>query len=482
MATKQSSSTEEQKGRVLATIDAKAGDFLYAFERWYHCGDLNVWELVKEQMVRLIIRKYHREEHGEELWKHYKGELLDLLKDECANATSLTYPHLEHIPFNLDTAEPLKGRCWNDKIHWIDDDGNIQTRPTNIREFWQHRINDLYPNETYNRNNAKLFEEYASESMGFKTARSEQEKEEAQNNILLMLEVLGMILSDNRFQKMVHCGKTPNSGKSTFLRIAELLVGEENAKPIKSQRLDTDQSVPARLVGKMLITAPEMAAQPTANVNDFIKAATGGDRMEMRRLYEQDALDAQITGIFLAASNRTTSYVGFNEKPDAMLRRLICIPFTNALKGKPDTDLAQKIFDTGADAIRLEAIKAYAEVVASGGEFTIGKKSRQMSEEMCQPPHGEFAKHYRHAHNRIVLNGNIRDHYAEWQGFEGGILADSRGFNGIVHTLANLHDGEVKGSIRYRTSFGESRISKGIKHIERIPEQELEDTDEYNNT
>ena len=463
--------TTDQRKRVLETLEAKSDDFLYAFGRWYHNPEhLNVWEPVKEQMVRLIIRDWHREHHKEELWKNYKGEILDLLKDASANTISLTHPHLEHTPFDLKTAEPLKGRCWNDQIHWIDNEGTIHTRPTDLKEFWPHRIRDNFPTPDSHRNDMTLYDTYADQATAADPA-DEEHSSESHLNYMLMLEVLGMVLSDNRFQKMVHCGKTPNSGKSTFLRIAELLVGEENSKPVKAHRLDTDQSLPARLVGKMLITAPEMAAQPSAHTNDFIKAATGGDRMEMRRLYEQDALDAPITGIFIAASNRTTSYVGFNEKPDAMRRRLICIPFDNALQGRPDTDLAQNIIDQCGDALRLAAIQAYAAVVEAGGEFSLSKASKSLTEEMCMAPYGEFASFYEHAKGEFVLNRDIREHYEDWHGVK---IENDKTFGGIRRALANIHDGDLKKSIKIQ-----GRVQGGIRDIQRIPDGEIELEDEF---
>ena len=469
----------EWRQDILMTIDDIADQFRHAYGKWYHNPPgTNIWDPISQKAVLITARERHLDKERGELWQTPRNELMALLEDRCTIRVTLTKPELILKPFHMETGEELTGRCWNDRVHWIDDDGEIHTRPTDRNEFWHQRIPDNYPTLDGGKNDTTLYAAYINASTGMNAAKTEEERKEAEQTEMLMLEVLGMILTDNRYQKIIHCGKRANTGKSTFIRIAELLVGDHNAKPTKAHTLDTDQSVAARLATKMLITLPEMASQPSANTLDFIKAASGGDRTELRKLYEQEAQDAHIKGVILAASNRTTYYVGFNEKPKAMLRRLIYIPFNYELQGKPDRQLAEKMIAAGSDTIRYAAIHAYAEVVKRGGEFTLPKKSATGAQEMCEAPHADFASHYRHEENAITLNHDIRDHYIEWQGFEGGVLDSNKGFAGIVRALANLHDGDIKSSIKYKDKHGYTKIGKGIKHVKRIPPEEMEINDE----
>ena len=367
-AQRKAEETAQQRKDVLATLAEAEHQYLYAFRQWYYAPDhLTVWIRTDEQDVRKEIRAHHENAGRGELWQHYKGELMTLLLDRCANTIALRNPHLASTPFSLKTGDTLHGRCWDDKICHIDHNGEVQTRPTDLGELWHNRIERWYPTASDSRASGTLWHAFLRSSSGYEAAATAEEETEALRTATLMLEVLGMILTDNRYHKIVHCGRTPRSGKSTFMKLATLLVGEQNTKSLRVRQLDTDISIASRLADKMLILMPEMAARPSANAMDFIKAASGGDSTELRKLYDQNAIDGTIRGVFLAGSNRVTSYVGANEKPEAMLRRLLCVPFSFAYNGVENDNLAADMFAEYGAGIAYDAIEAYAAVVKRGG-------------------------------------------------------------------------------------------------------------------
>ncbi|MEG4009890.1 DUF3854 domain-containing protein [Microcoleus sp. Pol11C1] len=123
-------------------------------------------------------------------------------------------------------------------------------------------------------------------------------------------------------QMFVHLIGKPGSGKGTFIRLLQKIVGRDNWKGCKLKHLD-DGSTMASIIDKQLVTCPD---ERTATGVDEILSLTGGDSISYREVY-RPAADAFFYGLLIIGSNNPI-FVGDTTGID---RRLCLVHFDNPL-------------------------------------------------------------------------------------------------------------------------------------------------------
>jgi len=123
-------------------------------------------------------------------------------------------------------------------------------------------------------------------------------------------------------QMFVHLIGKPGSGKGTFIRLLQKVVGRDNWKGCKLKHLD-DGSTMASIIDKQLVTCPD---ERTATGVDEILSLTGGDTISYREVYKP-AADAFFYGLLIIGSNNPI-FVGDTTGLD---RRLCLVHFDNSL-------------------------------------------------------------------------------------------------------------------------------------------------------
>lgn len=127
------------------------------------------------------------------------------------------------------------------------------------------------------------------------------------------------------------------SGKSVFMRIAALLVGEHNIASGNMAALD-DAGGRAQFVGKRLITLPDQPRYTGEGTG--IKAITGGDAVEINPKYEK-RYTAILRAVVIATNN--TPMI-FTDRAGGVARRRVIFQFNNRIREEDrDTALAEKI-------------------------------------------------------------------------------------------------------------------------------------------
>ena len=123
-------------------------------------------------------------------------------------------------------------------------------------------------------------------------------------------------------QMFVHLIGKPGSGKGTFIRLLQKIVGRENWKGCKLKNMD-DGSTIASIIDKQLVACPD---ERTASGVDAILSLTGGDAVSYREIYKPTS-DAFFYGLLIVGSNNPI-FVGDTTGLD---RRLCLVHFDNPL-------------------------------------------------------------------------------------------------------------------------------------------------------
>ncbi|MEG4589091.1 DUF3854 domain-containing protein [Microcoleus sp. MOSTC5] len=142
--------------------------------------------------------------------------------------------------------------------------------------------------------------------------------------ILKLLAIINGLLKFRFFdlQMLVHLIGKPGSGKGTFIRLLQKIVGRENWKGCKLKNMD-DGSTIASIIDKQLVACPD---ERTALGVDAILSLTGGDAVSYREVYKP-ASDAFFYGLLIIGSNNPI-FVGDTTGLD---RRLCLVHFDNPL-------------------------------------------------------------------------------------------------------------------------------------------------------
>jgi putative DNA primase/helicase len=142
--------------------------------------------------------------------------------------------------------------------------------------------------------------------------------------ILKLLAIINGLLKFRFFdlQMFVHLIGKPGSGKGTFIRLLQKIVGRENWKACKLRNMN-DGSTMASIIDKQLVACPD---ERTATGVDEILSLTGGDSVSYREVYKS-ASDAFFYGLLIVGSNNPI-FVGDTTGLD---RRLCLVHFDNPL-------------------------------------------------------------------------------------------------------------------------------------------------------
>jgi len=140
-----------------------------------------------------------------------------------------------------------------------------------------------------------------------------------------LYEVMGYCLMPNMNLKRAFLlySQRPHTGKSTFLRLLEDLVGRENASAVDLQALDDDRFQSAHLQGKLINVCGDLTGR-AATTSARFKALVGGDAISVERKGVQSYRIVN-TAKMIFASNE---YPATTDQTSAYFDRWWVIPFT----------------------------------------------------------------------------------------------------------------------------------------------------------
>lgn len=193
----------------------------------------------------------------------------------------------------------------------------------------------------------------------------------------LLTEFMGFVLCDREYlhqTSLLLYGHGAN-GKSTFMRICELLVGEKNYSSISLDEIHKPFVVD-NLEGKLLNICDELPRTNLKNVN-LLKKVTGG------KLYAEEkgkpGREFFNVAKFIFACNELPPS---SDTTDGFLRRLLIVPFraTFSAKNKNRNPYLKKELEKELSGIFNKAIDAYRKVMERGDFITSAAADEEKAE------------------------------------------------------------------------------------------------------
>ena len=152
---------------------------------------------------------------------------------------------------------------------------------------------------------------------------------EAMNNdeskVLKLLAIVNGVIKFrfHDLQMFIHLIGKPGTGKGTFSRLLEKVVGKENHKSSRLEKLGDDYEL-AKIIDSQLVICPDEDKQ--VGKYGGLKALTGGDSVTYREIYKSPA-DSPFYGTILIISNSPI----FAGDTSGLDRRLCLVSFQNKI-------------------------------------------------------------------------------------------------------------------------------------------------------
>ena len=189
--------------------------------------------------------------------------------------------------------------------------------------------------------------------------------------VVLLLQWCGYcLLPTLREQKFLLCTGTGANGKGTFFRVMDYVLGSDNISSVSLANLNNRNSL-ATTWGKMVNMSTEADDYISKQAESNLKAYTGEDKMEFKRLY-QDPFHAYPTAKLMISCNELPK---FRDRTTAIDRRILLIPFERTfLPSEINPKLSEQLRDEASGIFNsfLDGLESY---LASG--FVIPERVQQ---------------------------------------------------------------------------------------------------------
>jgi putative DNA primase/helicase len=157
--------------------------------------------------------------------------------------------------------------------------------------------------------------------------------------VLKLLAIVNGALKFRFFdlQLFVHLVGKPGTGKGTFARIVEKVVGSANTKNSSLTALSEPTEL-AALVDKQVVLLPDERRQ--AGIEEVLKL-TGGDKIRYREIYKKPG-ESYFYGLLMALSNSPI----FAGDTTGLERRLCLVQFLNPIPKHLRSSTVEKLYET----------------------------------------------------------------------------------------------------------------------------------------
>jgi putative DNA primase/helicase len=165
------------------------------------------------------------------------------------------------------------------------------------------------------------------------------ERDQAQS-MEFVLEWTGYLLTPSaRFQRALMLEGPADTGKSTFLRVVEALLGEANVSHHSLQSICDDRFTAAYLYGMLANVCSDLEAKSIAHSGKF-KQIVAGDRMTAERKFEHPFSYQPHARLIFSANE----FPGTSDQSDAFYKRWLILPMDRKVAAEcQDPDLVERL-------------------------------------------------------------------------------------------------------------------------------------------
>jgi P4 family phage/plasmid primase-like protien len=218
--------------------------------------------------------------------------------------------------------------------------------------------------------------------------------ETAEEDMRLLFRILGLfLLGVNLPQRMLILDGAAGAGKSTFAKLAGLLVGRENVAQLRTRQLAERFELFA-FIGKTLLlgadVSPKFLLTPGAEV---LKTLVGGDFLEAEAKLGNDRVS--FLGTFNVLINTNSQLrVKIEEDADAWRRRLAVVTFQPHTPTVRIPSFERVLFEQEGSGIVNRALQGLHELLEAGGSLSMTPAQLQRVEDLLErsEPLGEFLR------------------------------------------------------------------------------------------
>ncbi|MEI4770497.1 phage/plasmid primase, P4 family [Psychrobacillus sp. FJAT-51614] len=304
---------------------------IYSSEHFFQYEN-GVYQKIEEQQMKKKIQKHLLDEHSKS----------------------------SHV---RDTLEQLKNRVWYDgdlfdspllknKINCKNGILNLTTRK--MEEHSPELVTTIQLNANYNESaSCPTFDEFINSSLSKK-------------DVMIAQELMGYLLIPETVAEKAFILHGPGrTGKSTFLKLIEYILGKKNISNVALQDL-SHQFKPSLLFGKLAniyADLPNKALQDTS----LFKTLVSGDSIVAEEKFRSPFSFSNKARLLFSCNELPANYV---DRTDGFYRRLIILPFLRQVEeSKIDTALQFKL-QNEADGIVRWALEGLERLITNNYQFT----------------------------------------------------------------------------------------------------------------
>ena len=378
---------QKEHDTVIATSVASvsaSGKYMHLFSRWWQRSGSS-WLPTEDHHVGDALSNASLENFGVVMHISPKREALDrlaTLSRPRADDPDVLNPSERAMNFNLDTGAILDGAVFGDHVVSVSSDGRIERRDVNDREFIRQRRPYELPNEhdVDHDMETPLFDNYLTQSFGGPdTAEAE-----------LLMQFAGRALvqymADQKFLVLIGPG---GSGKGTFLRLIERIMGREQAAAVSQPQELGKRFQTSKLVGKSILTVGDLAQKPRAGTKrdeyiegvSIIKNITGQDKVSVESKH-QEPYQAVLNLSIMCATNHSPEFLTSGADASAWKRRMLIVSFPSTVSddGRIE-DFDDVMYQKEGANIALRCIIAFA-MTRKEGKYADPLRSIQIMDDL----------------------------------------------------------------------------------------------------